>query len=319
MNYFITGPEGTIAKALKKEIVKRGGQVVNDDIPEQLKTHRSYEVRKAEEDITSRNTLEKLSPYFEKTDVIIHAAASVGTDFCDAKPEETILSNVNGTRNIVEVANRFHIPMIYFSTTAIFDPTDYGISKMITENTRKRPQTLYGITKYTGEMITEQECKFDRTIVRPVFGFSDFPDDLHSALTKMIYHFTNPCDIEILLNKSIHKTYTRVENIAAMTLNIVEKGKWNNDFNIGVRYTDSKDWFEYEELIKTIYRHKGIENINNTIKWLPEKDYLHWHQIETVKIEREGIYEIPVPLEVGVERTIMSVLQSSVKPYWDIS
>jgi hypothetical protein len=167
-------------------------------------------------------------------------------------------------------------------------------------------------------MIVERECKSDRTIIRPVFGFSDFPDDLHSALTKMIYHFHNPCDLEILLNREIQKTYTRVENIAAMTLNVVEKGKWNDDFNIGVRYTESKTWPEYEEIIRNIFKIKGIDNLNNTIKWLPEEDYLHWHQIETVKIERQGIYEIPVPLEDGIERTIQSVLYSQVKPYWSV-
>lgn len=315
MNIFITGESGTIPQQLIYQAKKSGHIIVNELIDDSLKIHQSFKIRKPELDFTNRKLLFSLSKFWEQTDVIIHSGAFVGTDYCDANPEETILTNVQGTKNIVDICNMYGIKMIYYSTTAIFDTQDYSREKLITEQTKKNPQTLYGITKYAGEMIVEKECKQDFSIVRPVFGFGDFPDDLHSALTKLIYNYYNGCKLNILLDKSIQKTYTRVENIACMTLNLIKKNKWNEDYNIGDKYENSHNWFEYMIMIENKFEKLGFD-VTESASWFAEKDYLHWHQISTIKAERDDVWECPISLSDGLDMTIKSVISSNIKPYW---
>jgi len=315
MKIFITGESGTITKQIIKQAKHCGWEIMNEKIDSSLKRHNSFKIRDNEVDFCDKELLLSLVHIWEQTDIIIHSGAFVGTDYCAVKPEDTIRTNVQGTQNIVDIANMFNIKLIYFSTTAIFDVTKYGREELITESTDKNPKTLYGITKYTGEMIVERTCKTDKTILRPVFGFGDFPDDLHSAMTKLIYNYVNDCDLNILLNRKIEKTYTRVENIAAMTLNTIAYHRWNNDYNIGDKWDNSYDWFEYMEMIEKKFNNKGL-TLKNTAQWIEDEDYLQWHQISTVKAERDGIWECPVSLSDGLDLTIKSVLNSNIKPYW---
>lgn len=315
MNIFITGESGTIPLQIIKQAKESGFAIMNELVDNSFKKHNSFKIRPNEIDFCDRELMFSLSNIWEKTDVIIHSGAAVGTDYCASDALATIQTNVYGTKNIVDICNMYKIPLIYFSTTAIFDPNDYGREKLITESTRKNPQTLYGITKYAGEMIVEKECKSLFTIVRPVFGFGNFPDDLHSAITKLMYHYYNGCNLNILLNKNIQKTYTRVENIACMTLNIIKNKKWNNDYNIGDKYQNSYNWYQYMTMIEHKFEKYGFDVVES-VNWEEEKDYLHWHQISTIKAERDGIWECPISLSDGLDMTIKSVIESNIKPYW---
>ena len=309
-----------------------------------LKKHQSFKVRKPEIDITDTDLLQSnlMKKVWEQTDVIIHSAAAVGTDFVANDPEQSIKTNVNGTFNIVEICNKYNIKLVYFSTTAIFDPKDYSKDKLMTEDTKIDPQTLYGITKNTGESIVKQLCKTDKIIVRPVFGFSGYPDDLHSALTKLIYRILLPEDmsvkynkLNILLDPIIKKSYTRVENIAEVVLQIVNSTNcWNQVFNIGTsaRY----DWNEMINMITNVLSSRNFSGIFDTdnvydlvdkrveerITFEPKKDYLHYHTIDNSKLNKFGIHTFDNDnnknfLENGIEQTIYSVIKNiNTVPYW---
>ncbi len=337
---FITGESGTIPMAIQRIVVdKHLTAIVNSQLSDNFdydkyKTHQSFKIRKPEIDFLNRELLfkifkEKFDSYNEITH-IIHSGAYVGTDFCAANPLDAIRTNIEGTKNIVDICNTFNIKLIYFSTTAIFDPKDYSEDKPITENTKINPQTLYGITKYAGEMIVEKECKALFTIVRPVFGFSDYPDDLHSALTKIIYNIiynlknnTN-IKLDVLLNRNINKSYTRVENIADCVLNIIRNDYFLNVFNIGINYKESVDWYYLFEVIKdeilVFQEHfenlQNLENIYSNIVFYHKKDYLHYHNIDDAKLFKYGL-SFKNDLRQGIRKTIYSCIKNlNIKPYW---
>lgn len=336
---FITGESGTIPMAMQNEnlLNKYNFEIINSQLNDkyglkQYKSHQSFKVRQPELDFTDRELLfsQEMKKIWELTDIIIHSGAFVGTDFCNAFPNEAIKVNVEGTKNIVDICNSFNIKLIYFSTTAIYDVKKYNQYKLITEDTDKNPQTLYGITKYAGEQIVEKLCKTDKLIIRPVFGFGNFPEDLHSALTKLIYIkyqnlLNNDLKLKILLNKNIEKTYTRVENLANIVFEIIKLNYWNDEFNIGDVVENSANWYKLYDIIITnlLNNFKNIQLTNldkeNNIIFKKDEDYLHWHNISTIKLQRKGILKNIdwISLHNGINLTIDSVIKNSnFKPYW---
>lgn len=337
---YISGESGVIPLALQKLLQSnKDYYVVNDQKNDpfsikHLKEHRSFEVREKELDFTDRNLLfsNELEEMWKNTDIIIHSGAYVGTDYCAVEPHKTIEVNVTGTSNLLEIAKKYNIKFVYFSTTAIFDPNNYASSLQITENTKIRPKTLYGITKYAGEQIIDRLYDKEQImIIRPVFGFSDYPDDLHSALTKFLYvyhnNFINKNDsinLNILLDPLIGKNYTRVENIAQCVVDLIKNNAWGEKINVGDSYVDRKNWYQMLEIINRISKLNDIFINNlNSITFRKKEDYLHWHNIDNSKllklIEKNHISEIDnyISFEQGIEKVLKSLeLNGDHKPYW---
>lgn len=346
---FITGESGTIPMALQKIVSKSNEfRVINTQLEDcfldHLKTHQSFKIRKPEIDFLNRNELLgdswNSSGYWKdiwsQVDLIIHSGAFVGTDYCSSDPSLAIRTNIEGTQNIVDVCNTYEIPLIYLSTTAILDPKQYDVLHPMTESTPINPQTLYGISKYAGELIVKNTCKTKRLVVRPVFGFGDYPDDLHSALTKVIYvlyrNLTGKeTDLTVLLDTLIAKSYTRVENIANCILNFSRLlATTNQDFdiyNIGENHTKSNDWVQlfdiiiYNFKIRNVKNHLSIKNFIDKIKFVPEKDYLHAHNMDDSKIKRLGFdfykQKDYISIDHGISLTLDSIIKNiDQKPYW---
>jgi len=313
---FITGESGVIPKAIMALCENSNHVVVNTHLNKDLdglRWHQSFKVRHPEIDFTNDSIIEEA---FRRSqpEIVIHSGAYVGTDYCASSKDEAVRSNVYGTQKIVDLCNEHGCKLIYFSTTAIFDPKAYNKYKYMTGQTRIDPQTLYGITKYAGELIVKNLCKTPFTIVRPVFGFGDYPDDLHSALTKYIYSIINGNPLTILLNRKIGKNYFRVENIAQIVMNIINQNYFGSIFNIGENYDLRKNWNEIDEVIES----KLGKFDNSKITFVPEKDYLHWHNIDNRNLKTLGLYhDLPIMFEQGIEMTIKSVKENlDKKPYW---
>ena len=328
-NIFITGESGVIPMAIQHLLFgNKDYKVVNSQLDDfnhlkELKEHQSFKVRQPELDFLDMDLLNNLSELWDNTDVIVHSGAYVGTDFCNEYPEQAIRTNVQGTKNIVDICNKHGIKLIYFSTTAIFDPNDYSESKPITEKTNINPQTLYGITKYSGEMICKKLCKQPTMIVRPVFGFGDFPHDLHSAITKIIFthcynkEFNKDNKIKVLLNSCIKKSYTRVENIANSVICLLDFTH-NNEINVGESYLNAKDWNSiFESMNVHHYR-----DFSSSVEFVSSEDYLHYHNIDNTKMKRMGIdfesFKNYIDFDSGISKTITSTLDNVnyIKPYW---
>ena len=346
---FITGESGTIPLAIQKQLLNNSKyQIVNSQLDDRCnlkpyKDWQSFKVREKEINFLDRDLLfNRLDWLWKDVDIIIHSGAFVGTDFCADTPESAIKANVEGTNNIVDICNKFNIKLCYFSTTAILNPGDYSETNPMTEGTEIEPQTLYGITKYSGEQIVKKLCKTEKMVIRPVFGFSDYPDDLHSALTKAIYliyhngvagsHKGLSKKLEILLDTKIKKSYTRVENIGAAVINLIDQEHWSETFHVGENYDSAVDWPALFTIIKKSFREiigdepltQWIDKISiddPNIIWKPELDYLHWHNMNDSKISKNGCKFVDLPnyisLSEGIKKTCQSVIKNyNKKPYW---
>ncbi|MDD5614521.1 MAG: dTDP-4-dehydrorhamnose reductase [Candidatus Omnitrophica bacterium] len=84
-----------------------------------------------------------------KGDIIVHCAAVTDVDFCESNPR--IAHNVNciGTRNLACYSAMYGITFIYISSDYIFDGRKQSPYR---EDDDANPETVYGISKYGGEL-----------------------------------------------------------------------------------------------------------------------------------------------------------------------
>lgn len=100
-------------------------------------------------DIKDRNAV---FAYFEKhpdIDLVIHAAALTGIRPCEENNELAWKTNVEGTRNLVDVVLGLDhkVQFIYVSTACVFD----GHHEMYKESSIPYPENFYALTKLVGE------------------------------------------------------------------------------------------------------------------------------------------------------------------------
>jgi len=98
-------------------------------------------------DITDRKsvlaTISDVNP-----DLIIHTAAIPSRRRCEKKPHEATATNVNGTENIVDAANKNGAKIMYISSFGAIEPvTHYGKTKLLGEGHAKNTRTGYNILR----------------------------------------------------------------------------------------------------------------------------------------------------------------------------
>lgn len=89
---------------------------------------------------------DKLKPYVEAADAIIHLSAIVGFPACKKEPENAVNINQKSTEYIASILRKDQ-RLIYASTGSCYG----AITGMCTEESKISPLTLYGETKAAGE------------------------------------------------------------------------------------------------------------------------------------------------------------------------
>ena len=121
MRIFITGEKGFIGRNLVERI-----QLFNDvEFVSGEDTTMVY--HSAGEPCVHQNDIEEWKAFFARNriDVIIHNAATVGTDVVALDSTNSTLTNVAGTYNICRAARQLDIPVCYMGTTVIYDTKNY--------------------------------------------------------------------------------------------------------------------------------------------------------------------------------------------------
>jgi len=128
--------------------------------------HTVFPLTRAEADITRaeevRSVIRRSRP-----DVIVHPAGIPDLDVCEADPARAFLTNVHGTRNLVEAAREAGAALVYISTDAVFDGKK---NAPYTESDPTIPPTVYGRTKLKGEQLVSGLPEFWIFRVSVLFG-----------------------------------------------------------------------------------------------------------------------------------------------------
>ena len=121
---------------------------------------------------------------YEKKDIdlIIHAAAETDHLSAEFNPLGCYMTNVTGTMNMVELARRLHIPIVYIGTCGIYD----GSQESYKESDWPCPLNHYGWSKYYGEQIVRGYSK--HYIFRCGWGMGGGPGIDKKFINKVYAH-----------------------------------------------------------------------------------------------------------------------------------
>ena len=310
MNVFITGEKGFIGRNLVKKLSEFDmGHVSSSDSffsPNnlQLINHKEGELCVYQNDVTDWAEFF----YRTKTDVVIHNAATVGTDVVALNPNDATLTNVAGTYNICRAAKRMGIPVCYMGTTVIYDVAKYQ-DKEITEVSRKGPTTLYGCQKLCAEDIVKSQSGKKWMIVRPLFAYGGV-GDMNSLIAKTVFGYLNEKkDIDMFLNQEKIKDYMHVDDYCDAVLTAIKMGMWNDDWNISAE-TPLNTGEIMNLLEEIIIDECGGDGIEGILAWHPKTDYLGNHRLSSAKFKRSSGWEPKISLEEGIRRTVREIKNS---------
>jgi len=275
MRIGITGEKGFIAINLAKEINRQGYEFVSFDNSDMAK--RRFNYTNSGEVCVYRNSIDDWTSLIDylNLDVIVHNAAVVGTDVVALNPEHAINTNVLGTQNIVEAANRNNVLVVYTGTTVIYDTYKYQETD-ITEQSDIFPRTNYAVQKYAGEMIVRNNAK-EWLVTRPLFAYGG-EGDMNSLIAKSLYGIKNGIEnIDMFLNPEKIKDYMHVDDFCYNVVKLIKSSIRNEDFNITA--DNPLTTLEIISLIEEVTE----STLENIIKWHPETDYLGNHRLTNKK------------------------------------
>jgi UDP-glucose 4-epimerase len=121
MRYLVTGGAGFIGSYLVEKLALRGDQVIIVDNKStgsisNLKSVRD-KVELVEGDILDHSLMEGV---VSKSDYVVHLAAALGVFNIVNKPLQSLKTNIQGTENILELADKFKKPVLIASTSEIY-------------------------------------------------------------------------------------------------------------------------------------------------------------------------------------------------------
>ena len=127
MKILITGGAGFIGSHLSEKLLKNGDEIfVIDNLSTGKYTNIIHLVNNDKfnymiDSILNRDVLEDL---IKKSDQIYHLAAAVGVKYIIDNPLLSLQTNIGGTENVLEFANKYKIKVLMTSTSEIYGKND---------------------------------------------------------------------------------------------------------------------------------------------------------------------------------------------------
>jgi len=144
-------------------------------------------------DISSKNKLFKNFQH-DKINCIIHTAGLANTDACEKEPKKAYASNVEATKNIIDLAHLKKAKLVYISTNAVFN----GKNPLYSETDLPNPINRYGAIKLECESLVKEFVK-NHLIIRPIlmYGFNN-PNERKSFFIWILEKLRNKEKVNIV-------------------------------------------------------------------------------------------------------------------------
>ena len=153
MKILVTGAKGMLGRQVVEDLER--GYTEIGRVPEEVKNAEVIGTDSQTLDITDKNKTNlfvgEVSP-----DVIINCAAYTNVDGCETDGESAYKVNALGVRNLAMAAEKVGAKLIHISTDYVFSGTGNTPKR---EYDTVRPASVYGKTKYRGEVFARQYCK----------------------------------------------------------------------------------------------------------------------------------------------------------------
>lgn len=248
MKVLITGDMGFVGSATKSRfgVANKGTplEVIGFDLMN------GFDIRDEEQllDCVSRT----------RPDRILHLAAIARFADADRDPKLAFDTNVRGTQNVVAVAEKFHIPLVYASTGSVYMPISQ--EPPITEDFECKGNSVYGCTKFMGELSVKEHIPHIILRYAHLYGaekrmhglIGGFMDRIERGLAPVLYGGKQSNDFTYI--KDVAEA-----NYLALT---TPWDKWNQSYNIGTGEELSSE--DAGRLVCELSGYKGKVEIKET-------------------------------------------------------
>lgn len=215
MRILVTGGSGFVGSETIKLLKEEGHSIFNYDLME------GYDIRDIEQ-------LFEVCEEFEP-ERVLHLAAIARFSDADRDPRLTFETNANGTKNVSEVCQELHIPLVYSSTGSVYMPITE--EPPITEEFKATGNSQYACSKLMGEKFVIENTPYIILRYAHIYGkekrghglIGGYWDRIRRGLQPQLYGGTQSND------------FTYVKDIAQANLKALTApwDKWNQIYNIG--------------------------------------------------------------------------------------
>ena len=254
MKFVVTGGAGFIGSNIAKLLVKKGHDVI---ILDNFNTGRKENLESIKDkidlhivDIKDKKIINEI---INESDGIFHQAALANVYESFSKSKEYFDVNVNGTKNIFEIAKENEIKVVFASSSSV-----YGEVKImpITENIDRNPIHPYGQTKLECEFLAEEFSKEGLKVIGlryfNVYGLGQ-NDAYAGVITKFLNKIKEKKSPEIFGDGSQTRDFIFVKDVANANLSAMESEINFEFFNIG-----SQKSISILELAQIIIKKSGL-------------------------------------------------------------
>ena len=276
----VTGGAGFIGTNLVNRLVGDNHEVIVFD---NLSTGSQYNINKESKlfmiDISNTESFktDTIDDIMNGVDVIFHLAAlpRIGPSF--KNPKEVCDVNVGGTQNVLELARKYEIPVIYAGSSSFWGGTyknPYTFSKWQGEELCKMYERIYGLAVTI--------CRFYN-----VYGdYMPTEGEYRTVLPIFLEQHKNGKPLTITGDGEQRRDFTHVDDIVDAMMRVVHLNKWGSTYELGrgknYSINEVADMFGGErvyiddipgETRETLCR---SELARKKLKWKPENNLKDW-------------------------------------------
>lgn len=237
MKILCTGNRGFVGSETQKLLEKEGYQVIGYDLM-------------LGQDIRDSQQLAEVVSH-EKPNRILHLAAIARFADADKDPKLAHETNVIGTANVVYVAKKFHIPLVYSSTGSVYMPIEK--EGQIKEDWPAKGNSVYGCTKYQGELYVREHTPYIILRYAHLLGAEKRHHGLVGGFLNRIERGLAP----MLYGGAQSNSFTYIKDIARANLLALTApwDSWNQIYNIGNKEELSTE--EAGKMVCEVFNYKG--------------------------------------------------------------
>lgn len=286
MKILVTGGVGFIGAHLVKKLLEKKHQVL---VIDNLSTiggiiYKNPKSKFIKGDLVNFTDVKKIERW--KPEIIYHLAAQSGGESAYLDPEKDFLSNGFGTYNLCKMAKNLKVKhFIYTSSVAVYGSNS---NKKINESSKINPDSIYGVSKFAGEMFVKQMLKNTqiKTTIFRIFNTYGPGENLNYLKKGMVSIYSGyiwkkkPIEVKGTLDRVRDITYIDdTIDVLYKTLNN-KRLKKNNIINLssGKSYTVKK-------LLKEILQSCGKKNYKIIVKKGTPGDSKTFHT-SNIKLKR---------------------------------
>ena len=255
MKYIVTGGAGFIGSNIVKKLVSRGDNVtvidnLNTGNEENLIPVRD-KIEFLKDSILNFELLEKNT---ENIDGVFHQAALASVQDSFSKPDEYHDVNVNGTENILKLAQKNNFKVIYASSSSVYGNPE---RLPIKEEDSKNPINPYAETKLKKEELAIKYAKIGVNVIGlryfNVFGKGQ-SKEYAGVLKLFLERIRDKLPPKINGDGTQFRDFVYVEDVANANIMAMDSKVTHDFFNVGTNTS-----ITILDLAKAIIKYSGLD------------------------------------------------------------